>query len=58
VVGVRQSGNEVILPLVVDNRVAEGCVSVPAGIAETSMLGASLGEVELALVAASDPVAI
>jgi NADH-quinone oxidoreductase subunit G len=46
-VKMRQGEGEVELPLVVDNRIAEGCVSVPAAMAETVMLGENFGEAEL-----------
>jgi hypothetical protein len=58
-VTIRQGGGAVDLPLVQDDRIAEGCVSVPAAIAETAMLGTSLGEVELvAAIAADERVAV
>lgn len=46
-VRVHQGECAVDLPLVVDDRVAEGCVVVPSAVAETSMLGANLGKVAL-----------
>jgi NADH-quinone oxidoreductase subunit G len=44
---VRQNGAEVVLPLVLDATVPEGCVWVPAGLRETARLGPSIGPVEL-----------
>ncbi|CAK0747399.1 NADH-quinone oxidoreductase subunit G [Gammaproteobacteria bacterium] len=49
-VSVRQGEGEIDLPVVVDDRVAEGCVVVPAAMTETAMLGPNLGSIELAAV--------
>jgi NADH-quinone oxidoreductase subunit G len=46
-VTVRQGEGKVDLPMVQDDRVAEGCVSVPVALNETAMLGTSFGEIEL-----------
>jgi NADH-quinone oxidoreductase subunit G len=49
-VTVQQQGNEVMLPLALDERLAQGCVWIPAGVAETTQLGQSIGSVTLRLV--------
>jgi NADH-quinone oxidoreductase subunit G len=44
---IRQSGNEVSLPLVLDEGIPKGCVWVPAGLPETDRLGPMFGRVDL-----------
>jgi len=44
---VKQNGAEIVLPLVVDETVPDGCVWVPAGLPATASLGPSIGPVEL-----------
>lgn len=46
-VTVQQQGNKVELPLALDDTVAQGCVWIPAGIAETAPLGQRIGLVAL-----------
>lgn len=46
-VTVQQQGNKVELPLILDDTVAQGCVWIPAGIAETAPLGQRIGLVAL-----------
>ena len=38
----KQNGNEVILPVVIDDRVSDGCVLIHAGLADSAKLDASL----------------
>lgn len=47
VVRVSQKGHSITLPLIVDDRIADGFVYIPAGIAETAGFGEVLGEIEL-----------
>ncbi len=44
---VRQGGDSIWLPVVIDERVADGCVIVPAALAETAGLGAIYGSVDI-----------
>jgi NADH-quinone oxidoreductase subunit G len=44
---VSQDGDKAILPVVIDERVPEGCALIPAAMVETSSLGASFATVEL-----------
>jgi NADH-quinone oxidoreductase subunit G len=44
---VRQGEGVVDLPLILDDRVAEGCVVIPATVAETSILGENLGKLAI-----------
>jgi NADH-quinone oxidoreductase subunit G len=44
---VRQGGDQAVLPMVIDERVPEGCALIPAALAETTSLGASFAAVEL-----------
>ncbi|MFO1432136.1 MAG: NADH-quinone oxidoreductase subunit NuoG [Candidatus Competibacteraceae bacterium] len=44
---VKQNGAEVVLPLVVDEAIPDGCVWVPSGLPATAALGPSIGPVEL-----------
>ncbi|CAK0747128.1 NADH-quinone oxidoreductase [Gammaproteobacteria bacterium] len=53
---VRQDAVEVTLPVVADDRMAVGCVSIPASMSETAILGATFGTLELS--APEDQVAI
>jgi len=46
-VAVTQNGARVILPLVVDERVAPGCARIPAGLPATRELGPAFGTVHL-----------
>ncbi len=55
---VRQGGESVNLPLLVDDRVAEGCVLVPMASVETAALGPTAEEVELVAVSADSRVAV
>ena len=47
---ISQGNGEVLLPLVADTGVAEGCAVVLAGLAETASLGVAIGPVQLAAV--------
>jgi NADH-quinone oxidoreductase subunit G len=47
-VTVRQEGGEARLPIMIDDRVADGCAFIPSGLNETAGLGASFGPVEIA----------
>jgi len=47
IVTVRQGDEEIDLPVVVDDRVAKGCVLIAAAVAETAALGPILSAVEL-----------
>ncbi|MDF3055012.1 MAG: hypothetical protein K0Q74_919, partial [Gammaproteobacteria bacterium] len=47
VVRVAQKGHGLTLPLVIDDRIADGFVYVPAGVAETAGFGEILGEIEV-----------
>ncbi|BAW79783.1 NADH-quinone oxidoreductase subunit G [Candidatus Nitrosoglobus terrae] len=49
-VEVNQGGEKIILPLVVDNTVAEGCLRLASGLEETAVLGASFTPVQVAAV--------
>ncbi len=42
---VRQNGEDIRLPLVLDDAVPEGAVVVPAGVAETAVLGSQFGPI-------------
>ena len=42
-----QGDGRAVLPLVVDDRIPEGCVAVASGLAETSALGSSFGSITL-----------
>jgi NADH-quinone oxidoreductase subunit G len=44
----RQDGGEAELPVVIDERVPEGCVLIPAALPETAALGAAFGSLALA----------
>jgi NADH-quinone oxidoreductase subunit G len=44
---VRQNGNEVILPLVLDEGIPKGCVWVSAGLAGSATLGPAIGAIEV-----------
>ncbi|MDJ0807636.1 MAG: molybdopterin-dependent oxidoreductase, partial [Gammaproteobacteria bacterium] len=44
---VKQNGNQVSLPLEIDDAVPDGCVWIPTALAETEMLGQPFGEVTL-----------
>jgi NADH-quinone oxidoreductase subunit G len=44
----RQDGGTAELPVVIDERVPEGCVQIPAGLPETAALGPVFGPLELA----------
>jgi NADH-quinone oxidoreductase subunit G len=46
-VTVQQQANKVELPLTLDDTVAQGCVWIPAGVAETAPLGQRIGPVSL-----------
>jgi NADH-quinone oxidoreductase subunit G len=46
-VRVRQNGNAVVLPLVLDESVAEDCVWLPASLVGTVHLGAMVGDLEI-----------
>ncbi|CAK0769168.1 hypothetical protein CCP3SC5AM1_50020 [Gammaproteobacteria bacterium] len=52
-VTVHQGESKADLPLVMDNRVAEGCVSVPSAVLETATLGENFGDVKLIAVTAT-----
>jgi len=45
---IRQDGGEAELPVVIDERVPEGCVLIPAALPETAALGAAFGALALA----------
>ena len=47
---VTQGDTEVTLPVIVDDRVAEDCVYIPAGVPGTELLGPLVGPVTLAQV--------
>lgn len=47
---VRQNGEVVILPLVLDNSIPQGCVWVPAGLKDAIPLGPSIGPVEISAI--------
>lgn len=44
---VRQQAEAIVLPLILDQGVPQGCVWIPAGLAETSRLGPAVGPVEI-----------
>jgi NADH-quinone oxidoreductase subunit G len=46
---VSQNGNDVVLPLVMDEGIAPGCVWIPAGLADTLALGPAIGPIEISV---------
>jgi TonB family protein len=44
---VRQQAEAIVLPLILDQGIPQGCVWIPAGLAETSRLGPAVGPVEI-----------
>jgi NADH-quinone oxidoreductase subunit G len=44
----RQGDDQAILPIIIDDRIPNGCALIPAALPETASLGASFGPVELA----------
>ncbi|CAK0751442.1 NADH-quinone oxidoreductase subunit G [Gammaproteobacteria bacterium] len=58
VITVRQGEGEVDLPVMVDDRIAEGCISIAASVAETAVLGPTFGIVELIPAAMAQRVAV
>ncbi len=51
---VRQGGREVVLPVVIDPGVADGCVRIDAGLAATAGLGQPVGSLTLSAVPLKD----
>jgi len=57
-VSVAQGAAAVILQATLDNGLPDGCIRVPAGVAETAVLGAAFGAVQIERVAAQRTVAV
>ena len=47
---VRQNGEVVVLPLVLDNSIPQGCVWIPAGLKDSIPLGPSIGPIEISAI--------